>query len=65
LLGQSGDEFELTLLLTQTEALTYAWHLADVAAKNEPEPDRARTLNHLGDDLQALPTVAYQVLSTI
>ena len=29
LLGQTGDEFELTLLLTQTEALNYAWHLGE------------------------------------
>src|SRR5476649_844836 len=27
LLGQSGEKFELTLLLTQTEALSYGWHL--------------------------------------
>ena len=36
LLGQTGDSFELTLLLTQTEALSYAWHLAKVAGENEP-----------------------------
>src|ERR1035438_4399787 len=35
LLSQTGDEFELTLLLTQTEALSYAWHLAKVAGENE------------------------------
>jgi hypothetical protein len=29
LLGQTGDTFELTLLLTQTEALSYAWHLGE------------------------------------
>ncbi len=33
LLSQSGNTFELTLLLTQTEALCYAWHLADVTAQ--------------------------------
>jgi hypothetical protein len=54
LLGQSGDEFELTLLLTQTEALNYAWHLAEVAAKNEPQPNRAQALNRLGDEMQNL-----------
>ncbi len=42
LLGQSGDKFELGLLLTQTEALSYASHLAQVTAENEPDPDRAR-----------------------
>ena len=44
LLGQTGDRFELTLLLTQTEALSYAWHLAAVASLNEPQPDCARAL---------------------
>jgi hypothetical protein len=42
LLSQSGDEFELSLLLTQAEALSYASHLAKVAADSEPQPDRAR-----------------------
>jgi hypothetical protein len=44
LLGQTGDTFDLTLLLTQTEALIYASHLAKVAGENEPQPDRARAL---------------------
>ena len=54
LLSQSGDTFELTLLLTQTEALSYAWHLADVTAQNEPQPDRARALAGMSDDLKNL-----------
>jgi len=41
LLSQSGETFELTLLLTQTEALSYAWHLAEVTGQNEPQPGRA------------------------
>jgi hypothetical protein len=44
LLGKTGDEFELALLLTQTEALNYAWHLAQVAAENDLQPDRARAM---------------------
>src|ERR1035438_5590743 len=35
LLSQTGDTFELTLLLTQTEALSYAWHLAKVTRSEE------------------------------
>jgi hypothetical protein len=54
LLNQKGEEFELTLLLTQTEALNYAWHLAKVAAENEPEPDRARALKGISQDMQNL-----------
>jgi hypothetical protein len=54
LLIQTGDEFELTLLLTQTEALSYAWHLAKVTAENEPDPERARALAGVSDDMQNL-----------
>jgi hypothetical protein len=54
LLNQSGDTFELTLLLTQTEALSYAWHLAEVTSQNEPQPDRARALAGLSQDMQNL-----------
>lgn len=54
LLGQTGDEFELTLLLTQTEALSYASHLAKVAGENEPQPDRARALAGVSEDMQNL-----------
>jgi hypothetical protein len=54
LLGQTGDTFELTLLLTQTEALSYAWHLAQVAGENEPQPERARALAGLSEDMQNL-----------
>jgi hypothetical protein len=54
LLGQTGDEFDLTLLLTQTEALSYAWHLAKIAGESEPQPDRARALAGLSQDMQSL-----------
>ncbi len=54
LLGQTGDEFELTLLLTQTEALGYAWHLAKVAGENEPQPERAQALAGISEDMQNL-----------
>jgi hypothetical protein len=54
LLGQSGDEFELSLLLTQTEALSYAWHLAEVTAENEPQPERARALTGISEDMKNL-----------
>src|SRR5664280_2472736 len=54
LLSQTGDEFELTLLLTQTEALSYAWHLAKVTGENEPQPERARALAGVSEDMQNL-----------
>jgi hypothetical protein len=52
LLGQTGDEFELTLLLTQTEALSYAWHLAKVAGENDSQPERARALAGVSKDME-------------
>jgi len=54
LLSRSGDEFELTLLLTQTQALGYASHLAKVAGENEPQLDRARALAGLSTDMESL-----------
>ena len=54
LLGQTGDEFELTLLLTQTEARSYAWHLAKVAGENESQPDRASALAGVSKDMKNL-----------
>jgi len=54
LLSQTGDTFELTLLLTQTEALSYGWHLAVVASLYEPDPDRARALVGIGVDMDNL-----------
>jgi hypothetical protein len=52
LLSQTGATFELSLLLTQTEALSYASHLAKVAGENEPHPERARALAGLSEDMQ-------------
>jgi hypothetical protein len=54
LLGQTGDGFELALLLTQTQALSYAWHLAKVAGEHESQPDRARALSGVGEDMKNL-----------
>ncbi len=54
LLGNSGDEFELSLLLTETEALSYAWHLAKVAGEHEIQPERARELARLSEDMKRL-----------
>ena len=62
LLGQTGDKFELTLLLTQTEALSYAWQLAKVAGENEPQPGRARALAGLGEDMQKLYHEVFMLL---
>jgi hypothetical protein len=62
LLSQKGDEFELTLLLTQAEALSYAWHLAQVASANDPHADRARALAGLGEDMKNLYQEVFALL---
>jgi len=62
LLSQTGDKFELTLLLTQTEALNYGWHLAVVASLYEPDPDRAHALVGLGVDMDNLYHVVFALL---
>jgi hypothetical protein len=62
LLAQTGDEFELSLLLTQTEALSYAWHLAKTAGENELQPDRARALTGLSEDMKHLYQEVFALL---
>ena len=54
LLSQTGDKFELTLLLTQTEALNYAWHLAEIASQTDSQPERARALTGVGNEMKNL-----------
>jgi hypothetical protein len=62
LLGQSGDGFELALLLTQTEALSYAWHLAQVAGEHESQPDRVRALAGVSEDMKSLYREVFAML---
>ncbi len=62
LLSQTGAEFEVSLLLTQTEALNYASHLAKVASENEPHPDRAQALASISRDMQTLYQEAFALL---
>ena len=59
---QTGEEFELSLLLTQAEALSYGWHLAKVAGVNEPQPDRARALAGVSRDMENLYREVYALL---
>jgi hypothetical protein len=62
LLSQSGEEFELSLLLTQTEALSYAWHLAKVAGEKETQPNRVRALADLSEDMRNLHQEVFAML---
>ena len=54
LLTESGKEFELRLLLTQNEALTYGAYLAATAAANDTAADRRQMLQQLSTDLLQL-----------
>ncbi len=54
LLTGHGKDFELHLLLTQEEALTYAIHLADVTGAHETDPGRVQFLRTLAGDLRRL-----------
>lgn len=62
LLGETGDEFELRLLLTQAEALNYAWHLAQVAGKNDTQPERARALEGVSKNMERLYNKVFVML---
>lgn len=54
LLHSADAEFELQLLLTQTDALNYGAHLAQVAAVNESEEESRQKLSSLSAQLTAL-----------
>jgi len=54
LLTPFDPNFEFYLLLTQSEALSYAWHLAEVAASREPDPRRSSGLNALSQSMKSL-----------
>lgn len=62
LMGQTGDEFELTLLLSQSEALSYAWHLAKVASENDSQSDRARAVAGVSQDMKNLYQEVFALL---
>jgi hypothetical protein len=54
LLTDKNKEFELQLLLTQNEALTYGAHLARVVSRVEANPQRAQFLQHMDSELTTL-----------
>jgi hypothetical protein len=54
LLHSKDVEFEIQLLLTQSEGLNYGVHLAMVAAQNEPNAERVRDFLRLSTQLRDL-----------
>lgn len=64
LLIEGGKEFELRLLLSQNEALTYGVHLADTIGRREADPDRAKFLRDLSAELTRLQQKVVAMLLT-
>ena len=62
LLKPFNPDFEIELLLTQSEALSYAWHLALVAAENESNDDRADYLRTFAARMKTLHSRAMTLL---
>jgi len=62
LLTESGKEFELQLLLSQSEALTYGSHLAATVGKAENNPERAKYFQQLAGDLRQLQSKVVAML---
>jgi hypothetical protein len=54
LLTESGKEFELQLVLSQLQALSYALHLSEVLARAEPDAERLAFVRQLYRDLGEL-----------
>jgi hypothetical protein len=64
LLTESGKEFELRLLISQHEALTYASHLAASIAKGETNAQRSQFLRQLSSDLTIMEQRVTSLLLT-
>lgn len=62
LLSQTGATFDLTLLLTQVEALGYAAHLAKISEQFELKPDRRRELAMMNAGLKNLEAEVFSLL---
>jgi hypothetical protein len=64
LITKTGDKFELRLLLTQSEALTYGAHLALVVQSHETDPARQKFLGDLSSQLQELHQALIDLMHT-
>lgn len=54
LITKGGQKFEVRILLSQAEALTYGAHLAYVTKAHDTDPDRLQFLTKVTNDLQDL-----------
>jgi hypothetical protein len=62
LLNAKGNEFELSLLLSQNEALTYGAHLALTIASHETDATRSKFIQELSRDLTDLQQQVFRML---
>jgi hypothetical protein len=62
LLEPFNPPFEIELLRTQTEALSYAWHLAGVTAESEPHAKRKAWLKSFSAQMKQLHDQTLELL---
>lgn len=62
LLLSGGKEFEVRLLLSQIEGMSYGTHLAATLAKGEEHPARKSYLEYLSDELRKLEENLLQLI---
>ncbi|HSY19271.1 MAG TPA: hypothetical protein VK815_13090 [Candidatus Acidoferrales bacterium] len=64
LLFSAGANFEFNLLLTQTQALSYGWHLAKVAGENSTQPQEVERFKIISKALEVLYNEAVRQMRT-
>jgi hypothetical protein len=65
LLLSTGDNFDFALLLTQSDALSYGYHLAQIAADNSSDPAQQRVFAGLGEAMSAQFQQVIAMLRTV
>lgn len=64
LITKTGEKFDLRILLTQSEALTYGAHLAVVVESHETDPTRKKFLADTSQHLQNLHQALIDLMHT-
>lgn len=64
LLQESGADFELTLLLTQTQAVNYAAHLAQVAGEADTDAGRAQAMVKMQREFEGLYLELFRLIQS-
>ena len=64
LIAKGGQKFELRILLTQAEALTYGAHLAAVLQRHETDAERRKFLGETSVKLQELHQAVIDLMHT-